>query len=209
MENMSAFRDGLKRPEFEYDFAIIPEASLRSIQNEGEAALGPLYPVVLGQVAHSIMELVGVKTLPRGRISTIYHFSGSSAVETVQRLKEEVQAPTEELSIAACYPLFKFWKPENAILAKPPLSCFYGLFTPPDIAKEWGAIWVHPEPLLLVASKRTLSDEAGKQAAQKVLETIEAERQAILKDPENAIRSVEQSGFVRYCAKLLGSKESF
>jgi dihydroorotate dehydrogenase len=209
MENMSAFRDSLKRPQFQYDFTIIPEASLLSIQAEGEAALGPRYPDVVGQVASSIMELVGVKTLARDRISAIYHFSGSSAIETVKRLKEEVQAPTEELSIAACYPLFKFWKPDNVILAKPPLSCFYGLFTPPDVAKEWGAIWTHKEPLLLVASKRTLSDEGGKQAAQKVLETIEAERQAICKDPEYALRSVDQSGFVRYCAKLLGSKENF
>ncbi len=132
MENVSAFRERLKRPEFEYDFAIIPEASLFSIQAEGEGTLGPLYPVVVGQVSRSIMELVGVKTWPLDQISTIYHFGGSSAVETVKRLKEEVGALTEELSIAACYPLFKFWKRNNSILAKPPLSCFYGLFTPPD-----------------------------------------------------------------------------
>lgn len=209
MENMSAFRAALAQPEFEYDFAIIPEASLRAIQRTGEKVLGPLYPDECGQVAVSMMELVGDSTLQPEQIAAIYHFGGSSALETVKSLEKEFASPMQELTIADCFPLFKFWKQEHAILAKPPLSRFYGLFVPTEIAKLWGVLWQRSEPLLLVASRRTLADEAGKQAVQVVLETMEAERRAVLERTDEAVRTVVQSGFVRYCAKLLGSKAEF
>jgi dihydroorotate dehydrogenase len=206
MEDAAQFRKALIRPDFEYDFLILPRSVLTYINKQGEDRFGGKQPIEVAPVANSIMQLVGDKTTNLEDLQRIYHFSGVTSRNSLIQVLKLVKPDTFELSSSDLLPLFRFWSPTSAILAKPPLSQIYPLLGPKELQEKWGIFWRGSEDLLLVASKDLLESDQGDVIAQAVLFEIERVRETIIQDLNRAALECINGGFLVSFAKYLGGK---
>jgi dihydroorotate dehydrogenase len=204
MESAADFRKALSREGFNYDLAIMPRSVLNYINKQPQETLGLKLPIEIGVVAHSITELVGDQSLKVDEVKEIYHFNGVTSRDAMSHLLKIMKPDTFELSGPDLLPLFRFWKPTSAILAKPPLSRIYPYLGHKELPEKWGLFWSTAEDLVLIASSELMNTEDGPKTAQRVLFSLTRIREHILQNPDQAVTDCINGGFLSYFAKLLG-----
>lgn len=205
IDDMSKFIDELKRPNFSYDFAIIPISTFEYLIKQDAELLGDRLPVEIGQVSNSIIELVGSSESRLDQVSRVLHFGGRSARFAMPILMEEIKPEFQQVKMPELLPMLKFWKKDNFILAKPPLSSMYGLLADDDSKKAWHSFWSTNERMILVGSRQTMKSYDGPMLARTVFSLLQEEKKEIHRNPKFAADDVLGGEFIPYAAKLLGA----
>jgi dihydroorotate dehydrogenase len=198
------FRSAIRNDGFMYDLAIIPESGVRTLLDlEG---LGERAPGTIAAIARSVFELVGKSPMELNEVQWVNHFKGSSSRVGLQKLLVSCHPKLQELDGSHVLPLLRCWSDRHAILAKPPLTSLYGLFTQKDVREAWGTIWEEEEPIILVASQRFLSSKSGVILANAIAARINDVRAQVLSDRDRSARRARSEGFLDHCARLISGE---
>jgi len=188
---------------FKWDIGVFPESTVELLERENREVLGMRAPVKVAMVAISHPEIVGVTYVGIAEIEKVYHFKGISARKALSRLLKEHRVDTGDLTGPALLPLLRCWRKSFGILAKSPLSRFYGLLCREEIRNKWGPIWGCEEPLWLVASKALLEADGGPEIAHSVAWKLKDISGRFLDDPVHWANRARSEGLLEYCAQLL------
>jgi dihydroorotate dehydrogenase len=205
VENSAEFRTRLSQSHFSYDFVILPEGALKSIQKMKPAV--PSRPTIRGPLLRSSVELVGIASTPLTEIERVYHFSGLSAKNAVSDLTKVIKPEVVELKGEDLLPLFRFWDAKSAILAKPPLSGLYPLLGQADLQEQWGTLWQVDEPVVFAYNPRLSESRELKRVVEFVYKVLQDEEAFVLSNVNSGASEALNNGFLRYCATLLGAEK--
>ena len=187
-ESAADFLHALKADKFDWDFAILPDSALEYLRRQEVQLLGNRVPEPIGQIGQSCFELVGVAGLQLKQVERVYHFGGNSSRAALRNLLREAHPEAQEIDREKLFTLLSSWEPRDAILAKAPLSRFYGYFCDPETSKNWASIWNTSEPLFLVASKGLLGRDDGKDTAAGALALVAGFWKKLTDSPQRAVR---------------------
>lgn len=202
-DSSTKFINALASPEFEYDFAIIPESILTYARKQSDKILPDNLPIKIGSISKSIFELVGLPSKKLSDIETIYQFGGTSSRNALDQLLAVHNTATLELFRPQILPLLQFWPEKAAILAKPPLSRIYGILGGPRVQEGWGPIWNTNEDLVLVAPQKGVNTSEGKKIIDSLFYRISRDRAQIAEAPESGAHQISIFGYLNYCAEYL------
>lgn len=189
----------------EYDLAIIPLSAIAYLQRHLNDK-NVLYPIIINSVGNSNIELVGPQD-DINKVDVVFHFGGNSSHFAQNELIKIRHPEFRPISWEKLVPVLKTWPMNTAILAKPPLSRFYGLLGYSTGRSSWKRIWHISEKIYLIASNRFIYEKSGKVYADEIDRKINKIRIEYLKNPNKAIRRAKWFGFVDYCSKLMGRIE--
>jgi len=189
----------------EYDLAILPISAITYLQRHLDEK-NILYPTIIDSVANSFIELVGPQD-DISRVDVVFHFGGNSSHFARNELIKIRHPEFRSISWEKLVPVLKTWPINTAILAKPPLTRFYGLLGYRDEEASWKRIWHTSEKIYLAASNRFMKEPKGKIFADEIYRKINKVRIEYLANPDKAIRRAKWFGFVDYCSKLMGRVE--
>lgn len=202
-DSAADFCSQLTEPDFHWDFAILPDSTLRYLGKQKGHVLDDCLPIKIADVAKSSIHLMGIHGLSLSDLRGVYHFRGNSARFALSRLLKECQPSTDDLIGPQLLPLLRCWDERKAILAKLPLASFYGGLCRNRVQKKWSTIWSVSEPLTFVASKSLLNGKNGPRIAESVLACLVIQRQSVLQNPERAAKRLRNEGFLTYCRRML------
>ncbi len=202
-DTTTQFCHDLQKREFVWDLGILPESVLKALESERKKQWADQLPIRISQVATSHLEVVGVSDRGLDGIERLYHFGGASARYAVGQVLAKHRVLTDDLGGPGLLPLLRCWVVTDGILAKPPLSRFYGLLCKKEVAEEWKSVWECKEPLWLVARNAYLQSAPGQLAANEVAWILADLRNRFRSEPSRWAMRARGEGLLEYCGRLL------
>jgi dihydroorotate dehydrogenase len=196
-----------KHDSTQYDFALIPKSTLTYLQSEPASTFGSNFPIEIGKVGVSAIELIGDGRMKLNEIKTIYYFGGLSSRYAINILLKEVQPNIELIKPKEVLPLLRSWNSNFGIMVDYPLSRIYSHFVSPEIEKYWAPLWSERQDIVLVASLNYYQAPNGRVNSNKVLKQLKELANEISADPNVFARNLFSKGFISNFCSLFGLEQ--
>lgn len=213
VETIDNLKDTFKNKNFSYDLAIITRAELEYLQKDGENNLKENYPIEIGIVGKSIVDIVGNKNDKLNDIETIYHFGGISSRDTTTMLLMKLENKPNLIQILkrdvkVTLPLIlTFWRPDEklVIITGTPLGDFYSYFLNSSKQEYWGTIESKESDLVLIMSKsfKNSKDSADGKLSSTFLKIMKGLNAEIRENVDFYVDDLINKGILNFISRLI------